>query len=177
MKIKKTRVVESDLINKYLPANYVDTFEVDFCTNRPVAADDVMIGFWTSAPEWVNWLFTLRDWLVKPFGIQTGAAGKNNELFEKAIREGGSYRFVEVVDKSDTETVIAADDKHLKMYLSVKAERVGEGHHNLRISTVVHFHNWLGRAYFAVICLFHYFIVKNTIKTLVKKLYICGFCK
>lgn len=163
MKIKKTRLNKKDLICKYLPANYTDAFEGLFSTHKPITADDIMIAFWTSSPKWVDKLFALRDWIVKPFGIQ-GGHDRNKEQFENAIRNFGSCRFIETVDKSDSETVISADDKHLKMYFSIQTKKTNNQQQKLVASTVVHFHNWLGRAYFYIIFPFHSIVVKRMMK-------------
>lgn len=159
MKVKKTHIETEDLIFNYLPANYIDSFKCEFTTEKQVSADDIMIAFWTSSPKWVGKLFTLRDWIVKPFGIQSGN-NRNNRLFEEAIRNSGCYRFISVVEKSDNETVISANDKHLKMYFSVKMNDK-----KATFSTVVHFHNFLGRVYFYMIYPFHKLIVKAMIKS------------
>lgn len=163
MKIKKTKIAENDLIAGYLPASYVDSFECVINTEKEVSADDIMVAFWTKSPGWVNRLFKLRDWIVAPFGIQSGN-NRDSSLFEDAIRNNSSYRFIETVAKSNDETVIKADDKHLKMYFSVKTIKIKEKQQKISVSTVVHFHNLLGRAYFFVIYPFHHFIVPSMIR-------------
>lgn len=169
MKVRKSKIAENDLIAGYLPANYVDSFECVINTEREISADDIMVAFWTKSPGWVNRLFKFRDKIVAPFGIQSGN-NRNSDLFEAAIRNHGSYRFIETVVKSNNETVIGADDKHLKMYFSVKTIKTKEKQQKLSVSTVVHFHNLLGRAYFLVIYPFHYFIVPSMIRYSAKRL-------
>lgn len=169
MKVKKTKIAENDLIAGYLPANYEDSFECVINTEKEVSADDIMVAFWTKSPGWVNRLFQLRDRIVAPFGIQSGN-NRNSDLFEDAIRNHGSYRFIDTVAKSNDETVICADDKHLKMYFSVKTIKTKEKQQKLSVSTVVYFHNLLGRTYFFVIYPFHHFIVPSMIKYSVKRL-------
>ena len=169
MKIRKIKIEKSDLIAEYLPANYSDAFECVFPTEKKISADDIMIAFWTNNPKWVDRLFALRDWLVKPFGLQSGK-DRNEELFENAIKNSGSYRFVKVVAKSDNETIINANDSHLKMYFSVKTNKANDKQQKVVVSTIVHFHNWLGRAYFVMIYPFHYFIVSSMIRHSIKRL-------
>ncbi len=169
MKIKKVKIDNADLIANYLPQNYVDSFECVFNTDSEISADDIMIAFWTKNPKWIDRLFELRDWIVKPFGIQSGS-DRNVSLFENAIKNKGSYRFIETIAKSDNETVISANDKHLKMYFSVKTTKIINGQQKLSVSTLVHFHNLLGRAYFIVIYPFHHFIVPSMMKYSMKRL-------
>lgn len=169
MKIKKANIEKDDLIYKYLPANYADAFECFACVNRNITADDLMIAFWTDSPQWVNKLFSLRDSLVKPFGIKAGN-GRNKEELEEAIRNNGHYRFMDTVTKSDNETVISANDKHLKLYFSVKIVTIGGGEKRMKVTTIVHFHNWLGRTYFCIIYPFHSLIVRSMLKHSLVKL-------
>ncbi len=169
MKVNKVVVAKTDLISQYLPGNYKDAFEYAFYSNHKITADDFMIAFWTNSPGWVEKLFALRDWMVKPFGIQTGS-GRSRGKLEEAVRTGGSYGFMSVVAKSDTETVISADDKHLKMYFSVKIDDPNDGQKKLTISTIVHFNNWLGYVYFYLIYPFHLLIVPNMVKYSLNKL-------
>ncbi len=168
MTIKKIAVSKTDLISGYLPGDYSDAFECVFSCNRNISADDFMVAFWTNSPKWVNKLFALRDWLVKPFGIRAGS-DRNKEKFENAIRRGESHEFAKVVAKSTSETIIGADDKHLKMYFSIKINE-SNNQKKLTASTVVHFYNRLGRLYFYAIYPFHRLIVVNMLKFSVKKL-------
>ncbi len=169
MKIRKTHISADSLISKYLPANYTDSFECILTTKEDISADDIMVSFWTNTPKWVDKLFMLRDWIVKPFGIQPGN-NRSNKLFEKAIRDNESYMFITVVAKSDNETLIEANDKHLKMYFSVQTDRLSKKEQKVIVSTIVFFHNWLGKAYFFFIYPFHLFIVPSMMKHSIKKL-------
>ncbi len=128
-----------------------------------------MVAFWTAPPQWVDSLFKLRDILVKPFGIQGGNEGSRQEL-EKCIRAGGTYKFMSIAAKSDEETILYANDKHLAMYLSIKIEELNESDKQVTVSTLVKFHNLLGRAYFFIIYPFHCIIVKTMLKSVLKKL-------
>lgn len=172
MKIKKVKLNEDDFIANYLPANYTDSFECVFNSDKRVSADDLMVAFWTASPEWINKLFWLRDKIVKPFGIQPGSNRESN-LLENAIRSNGSYRFFKVINKSENETTIGADDKHLKMYFSIKTITLEDPQRSIIVSTVVHFHNWLGKAYFYIIYPFHLFIapamIRSSITNILKK--------
>ena len=128
---------------------------------RKISPDDLMTAFWTTMPGWVNTLFKLRNALVRPFGLQTDN-GDAKQL-EKAIRSGRDYRMMSVVGKTDNETVISLDDKHLKAYLSVYAEA-----HEIHLSTLVRYHNRLGFFYFNLIHPFHTLVVKSMFRRIIK---------
>ncbi len=167
MKISKTIVPPQSLVTKYIPASYTDAFVCDFTSNEPVTADDIQIAFWSDSPKWVNALFVFRDWLVKPFGIQ-GGSGRVKTDIENCIRSGGQYKFVSIPDKSANETVLCANDKHLKMYFSVQTQATGS-QQKVTVSTIVHFHNWLGNVYFYTIYPFHYLVVKAMLQHIIRK--------
>lgn len=169
MKIKKAQIEQTDLIHQYLPANFIECLQCTFRSKRKVSADDIMVEFWTVPPKWVMAMFKLRNILVKPFGIQGDDQGDRREL-EKAIRTGGTYHFMSIPAKSDIETILCADDKHLVMYLSVKIEELNESDKVVTVSTLVKFHNSVGRIYFFIIYPFHCIIVNSMLKSVLKKL-------
>lgn len=168
MRIRKSHIQQADLIYKYLPANYTECLQCNFSSQNKVSADDIMVAFWTVPPKWVDNLFDLRDLLVKPFGIQGGNKGSRREL-EKSIRTGGTHKFMSIADKSDEETILCANDKHLVMYLSIKVKELNERDKDVTVSTLVKFHNLLGRAYFSIIYPFHCIIVRSMLKSVLKK--------
>ena len=164
MKIKKVHINNEHLICKYLPANYAEAFECIFSSDREISADDIMVAFWTSSPKWIARHYELHDCIEELYEIRQGI-GRNYVLFENAIRSGGSYRFISVVAKSDDETVISVDDKHLKMYFSVK---INDNQQKLTVSTVIHFHNLLEHVYFYTVYPFHWLVILTMIKSAVK---------
>ena len=167
MKVRNSSIPPDSLINKYLPANYSDSFECEIISDKEITADDIQISLWTDMPDWVNQLFKLRNLLVKPFGLKGGE--DKIQDFKESIRSGGSCGFAAVPDKSPQETIVRLDDKHLCAYLSVHIENLEENRKKVRIITVVHFHYWLGYVYFYTICPFHYLVVMNILKYTLKK--------
>jgi len=73
--------------------------------------------------------------------------------------------------KSDHETVISLNDKHLKAYFSVYVERLPDSEQAISFSTVVKFHNALGSVYFYLISPFHALVVKSLIREVFKKMH------
>ena len=161
MKIHKTDIPPRSLLTPCLPGDYHDCFTYCMTCRRKISPDDLMTAFWTTMPGWVNTLFKLRNALVRPFGLQTDN-GDAKQL-EKAIRSGRDYRMMSVVGKTDNETVISLDDKHLKAYLSVYAEA-----HEIHLSTLVRYHNRLGFFYFNLIHPFHTLVVKSMFRRIIK---------
>lgn len=169
IKVKKANISSEFIINKYLPANYSDTFECIAPLPDEVTPDDLLIAFWGMDKGWVDSLFKLRNALVKPLGLKSGDKDRGLGMAE-CIRKGGSYSFASVTDKSANETVISLNDKHLKAYLSANISEAENNRKRISLITVVHFHNWLGYVYFYAIMPFHGLVVKEVLKESVKKL-------
>ena len=168
--VHKTDVPVNSLTHQYLPADYTDAFACEITGAKKLSADKVMIDFWTVMPGWVNALFKLRNVLVRPFGMETGDNKDHSEELKKMIREGqASNGLMSVVAKSGNETVILLNDKHLDAYISVF---VTESHHSQTATaiTLVHYHNRLGRIYFFFIRPFHKIIVKDMLKSTIKRM-------
>lgn len=169
MKIKKSNIPPDSLVNNYSPCNYKDAFECEYTTDNVLSPDDIQVSFWTDMPTWINNLFKLRNIIVKPFGLDSNEKG-NTEEFIRCIREGGATKLATVTNKSPRETVLCLEDKHLRAYLSVHIEPLGNNYYKARTITVVQFKYWLGYCYFYAICPFHHMVVKGQFKYTLKNL-------
>lgn len=168
MKIIKTNIAEGDLVGEYLPGHYSDAFAYDISCGGEITADEVQIAFWTEYPLWINFLFQLRDWLVKPLGLEPGEVEKHK--IKESITEAKNYKLMSVLGKTGNETVISLKDKHLTAYFSAKVHKLDEKTKRISVSTIVHFHYWLGKVYFYLIYPFHLFVVKEMLKHVGKEL-------
>lgn len=168
MKIKKGNITPKDLVFQFLPVNYSETFESIFESDKDVTPDDLMVDFWTDRSPWINTLFKIRDIIVRPFGLQSGSES-NKELIE-CIRTGKTYKMISIPAKSEIETVMRLTDSHLTAYISLQSEKIDPNHRTIKISTLVQFHNLLGKVYFYSIFPFHYIIVTGKMKQKIRKL-------
>lgn len=163
MKVYKSPLPENSRIIRYPDANYRDCFSCRRQSSQTVSPNEVMAAFWTTRPAWLNFLFWLRDLLVRPFGLKTGEDGSREKL-EEALKNGESYGFMSVVEQTPDETVVALDDKHLVAYMSIYIEG-----REIFASTVVKYHNKLGVVYFNLIRPFHTLVVKNIFKQMMRE--------
>ena len=165
MKAKKTGIPAESLVNKYFPVDYEDAYVCEVRSDLQLTPDDIMVRFWTDFPSWVDFLFRIRNFLVKFIGLE----GSMNSIqeFEDCIRTGGKCKIATVTIKSENETVLLLDDKHLDAYISVYIKESPE-HKYVYAITLVHFKNRLGRIYFFFIRPFHGLIVKSTFKNSLK---------
>ena len=107
------------LIDKYLPADYHDTFVLK--SRKPaeqIIPKELIKKIFNHSPAWLNFLMKVRNILVKPLGLETGKVLKTEDC---------------IID----------------------------------ITTVVQYHNALGKAYFFFIKPFHKMIVPRVAKELI----------
>ncbi|MFR0836291.1 MAG: DUF2867 domain-containing protein [Barnesiella sp.] len=137
--------MKESLIEKYLPADYSDRFTRRIKTGKKIEPGDLLTGMFGMTPGWVNVLMKIRNMIVKPFGIKSGNLGTE---FSKTVNE-----------QNDDEVVIGMDDKHLEFHVSVGVFAVEKNEQEITVTTVVKYHNTLGRLYFFMVFPFHKIIV------------------
>lgn len=169
MKVKKTGIPPGSMLHKYLPVNYFDAFRCEFETDKEITPDDLIIAFWTIKPKWLEYLFKVRNLMVRPFGLVNDTDAREEKLI-RCIKEGEDSGFTSIAGKSDNETILLLSDKHLDAYLSIYLEDMGGNKKKATITTLVRFHYWLGYAYFYAICPFHHVVVRGMMKAVVKQL-------
>jgi hypothetical protein len=168
IKLKKSQIPSGSLVEKYLPKDYSDVYACEVISEKEITPDDIMVNFWTNFPSWINFLFKLRDFLVKLVGLKA-AENDNLKELEKCIRTGKTYSIASVPDKNANETVLLLSDKHLDAYLSVHIKSE-EKRKTISATTLVDFKNKLGHIYFFFIRPFHGLVTKSLLKRSLKSL-------
>ena len=107
------------------------------------------------SPRWVESLLSLRNALVAPFGLKTSGAG------EKSAR--GLIGIFPVLSETPERLVAGFDDHHLDFRVVVDVEASGQAQ-QVTATTLVLTHNWLGRAYLAIIMPFHRLVVRSLLR-------------
>ena len=168
MQIKKTRIPVGSIAESLLPADYSDAFAAMIHSIRPVTPDGLQEAFWLNPPKWIELLFSLRNAIAGLFGLK-GKEDYAGLALKNCLRNGECSGMFSIAGKSPDETVLCLDDKHLKAYMSVHIKELGNNNALITLGTVVHFHYWLGRAYFFVIRPFHGLIVRGMLKHSLKE--------
>ncbi|MGH7681918.1 MAG: DUF2867 domain-containing protein, partial [Candidatus Eiseniibacteriota bacterium] len=121
-----------------------------------------------SAPRWADWLMWLRDRIVSVVGLRTSekAPAVNSTA---PLRPGDSLRIFQLLDRSASEVLFGADDKHLDFRASLLV-RGDAGRASAVLSTVVRYNNRLGRVYFFFVRPFHGLIIGSMLRNLRRKL-------
>ena len=102
-------------------------------------------------PLWVGRLMALRNFAVRPFRLKTG--------LEPAVLPDGRIGIFPLISQVPGKVVLGLDDRHLDFRVLVEVRELGMGRQEVAASTVVKTHNWLGRAYLAIVKPFHRIIV------------------
>lgn len=132
-----------------MKANYTDTYAATVRNARRITARDLFRLMFVHYPKPVLYLLRLRDLLVKPFGLQAGGG------FTNLIRK-----------QDDRHVSFGKSDRHLDFDVMLQCDvpDVQASSQTIRITTVVKYHNLLGRVYFFFIRPFHALICKRLLK-------------
>jgi len=129
-----------------------------------IADPELLARFlFSNQPSWVAKLMSVRDALVVRFGIKTA------KQLRGSLVPGGGERvsIFKIYERRPHEIILGEDDKHLDFRVSVlrqiRTEPVGPRPY-LILSTVVHCHNRLGRAYIRLIAPFHRLVVESSLR-------------
>lgn len=153
---------QSGIIHAYKSLNLADAFAIPLPPNASTDPDLLARFIFEHQPSWVGKLLSVRDAIVARFGLKTaqdlaalGADGKAGRL--------GIFK---VYSTTATEVVVGEDDKHLDFRLSILCSGgpAPDSGRLLTLSTVVHCHNLLGRAYILAIAPFHRMVVKASLQ-------------
>ncbi len=173
--IKSALPVKSILKTDENQFDYVDSFQGNFVDkNGNIGSTEIGKYFFESGPKWVDKLLTLRNILVRPFGLKTSrnVADKQKVLDNFKGEKGEQIGLFKVFDKTDDEIILGEDDKHLNFRVSLFIDKQNESRNEkkLILSTTVKFNNWFGRLYFLPVRPFHKLIVPLMLKGIIKKI-------
>ena len=134
--------------------NYCDSYAISY--NKELQIEDITYKIFTT-PSWVDVLLKIRDFIVKPFGLQT-----SDKMFEKNQNEANDLNKklpFPLVEVTDNEIVMHENDKHLKFWVSVMLSE-----NMVYLTTVVQYNNVWGKLYFAFVKPFHVLIIRSIMK-------------
>lgn len=177
MIIKDQReVIPGSIITKGLDGkvDYIDCFGL-LTTNNRYSIDYLTAMVFTSFHQfwWMKSLFMLRNFLVRPLGLKADDIPDATKIDPAMYHNiGDTAVFFNVIERSDQEIIMDGDDRHL--YFRISTMLYSDPARNgqvLCLTTLVRFHNTLGRIYFTVIKPFHRIIMKSLLKRMAIRLY------
>jgi len=150
---------DSAVARAYASTDLADAYSIRL--PKGASTDPALLARFILANQagWVGRLMRLRDAIVACFGLKT------SRQLEKS--SGNRIAFFRIYDTRPDEIILGEDDRHLDFRLSVmrRSEPAADGASpHLVMSTVVHCHNRLGRAYILLIAPFHRMVVKSSLR-------------
>ncbi|MDP9236450.1 MAG: DUF2867 domain-containing protein [Chloroflexota bacterium] len=149
--------------------SYADAYAIDLPPGGAHDIDALTRLLATSAPRWAEHLMWLRDRIVSLIGLRTAPARAPAKNSIVGFQPGDMAGMFRVCARSDDEILLGADDRHLDFRASMLVQR-DAARPSAVLTTVVHFNNGLGRAYFFVVRPFHRAIVTSLLRNVARRL-------
>jgi phytoene dehydrogenase-like protein len=166
--IEKIAIPRGTLVASVFPrTDYADAYRAKLPAGAPRDIDAITRASFSAAPRWVHALMALRDRIVSVIGLKTSGKGERN-LENLTFEPGASFGVFRVFARNADEILLGEDDRHLDFRVSV-LRQTEDATDWVVVSTVVRFNNWLGRAYFLPVRLFHRLIVPAMIRSAIRK--------
>lgn len=163
-KLEKTAVPDNSEAACYLDDSYYsDTYR--FLTKpENKTALQIWLDHASKTPAWVNLLMTLRNKIVRTFGIKdVGQLGDlDSTKQETEYKVGDRVGIFTLLYLTEREVILGDSDKHLDVKVSIYKAEINAN--TVSISTVVHVHNQLGKLYMLFVKPMHRLIVPLSIK-------------
>lgn len=176
MNITKTCLPQNSILKvNGIIYDYTDSFRGTFTDKfQNIDVTEIAGLFFKTSPQWIQFLFALRNKIVGVFGLKISKQDKETQksLTNLKLNTGDSIGLFKVFNKTANEVVLGEDDKHLNFRVSLLIDDLPNtsNHKNLTISTTVKYNNWLGRLYFFPVSLFHKIIVPAMLKAIIRNI-------
>lgn len=148
--VRIDHIPDNSIISEgFEPIDYFDSYRLTKTIDQNIEqiTEDIF-----HLPAWVNWLMTLRNSIVRFFGLKTGKGKNKDQEF-----------FFDVISRNENEIAMSEEDKHLNFRTSIMIDRENSF---VYLTTLVQFHNKGGQFYFFLIKPFHQLIMKQLLKRL-----------
>lgn len=123
MKTEKVELPETSILSKDKHTfDYVDSFRGYFeNSNRNYTSTEIGKAFFSSGPKWIEQLFSLKNKIVKIFGLKTSEniTDRQKQLDNFSCEPNEQLGLFKVFDKTENEVVLGEDDKHLNFRVSL----------------------------------------------------------
>jgi len=163
--IKTKRIPENSLISKdFNNFHYCDSYSIKTQTNESI--DKITTDIFQT-PKWADMLMGVRNTVVKLVGLKSGGYKKNINISDY-YPIGSRAVYFTVIDRNENEIIMAENDRHLNFRISVMTNREGNNV-IIYLTTLVQYHNLLGRLYFFPVKPFHRLIVISLLKRFLKE--------
>lgn len=140
-------------------ADFHDAWEAPL-RDPSLSPTEIFLATIGATPAWVGGAMALRNRVVRLFGLKdVGSMRGARARPAESYRPGDRLGIFDVVSQSGEELVLGIDDRHLDVRVSVTKPGGAQAERYV-VSTVVHIHNLLGRAYMVPVAPVHAIIVR-----------------
>jgi hypothetical protein len=152
-------------ISRYIPGAYFyDSYELH-TESTSKSALEIYLDVVSKTPQWVNTLMAIRNRAVTLVGLKD--LGNLSDIKPSKLasdyKVGDRIGIFSLLFLSENEIILGDSDKHLEARVSV-CKIKQDARHSVAVSTVVHIHNMLGRAYLFFVVPVHRIIVPAMLK-------------
>jgi len=151
---------------KYGAASYQDCFMQPLARSEERGPVGLFFKMFHPVPVWVSALMRLRNFIVGFLGLETtSGAASGLQKPEADYQVGDKIDFFKIVNLSENEVIVTANDTHLDSSFSLYLDEKG-GETMVYMTSVVETKGRLGGIYMFVIAPFHRLIVRQLLKRL-----------
>jgi hypothetical protein len=161
--VTATSVPADSVLQPWLAgAEFYDAYEAPL-TVTALSPTEIFLRASRSTPKWVDDLMSIRNRVVRLFGLKDVGAMKAATRPDHAYKIGDRLGIFSIFGLTEKELLLGIDDSHLDVRVSVlKSQR--DGLPSYVVSTVVHVHNLLGHIYMAPVGRIHPFVVRSMMR-------------
>lgn len=138
-----------------------DSIDVKIVSSE-VSLRKFIAGFLNYFPFWLRFLYQLRAFFVRLFGMRQDKITAPPQMFEQDVPmlAGTSAGFFTVLHAKEEEYwLVEINDSHLSAILGVVVTAGAGTQRKFQVYTIVYYHNWKGSLYFNIIRPLHHWVV------------------
>lgn len=159
-KVKEERtILTQDLQDLLTKIDFSDTFST---TNHIDSLAEITQLIFNTSPQWIASLFKIRNSIAKHIGLKTEVPEDYTEVF----KVGGYVKFFKIYAIAPHQIILGANDSHLNFRAII--QRDASSTYNIRVVTLVEYHNALGKIYMTIVKPFHRIVLKGMLKNAFK---------
>lgn len=130
--------------------DFLDTYST---TNHLNTLEEIVALIFNTMPKWIQVLLKLRNRLVRVVGLKS---------VETTSKKESSKDVFKIIELEKENIVLGVDDSHLNFRVVV--QKTNADFYNIKVSTLVEYHHFLGRVYMWFVKPFHKLVVKQMVK-------------
>ena len=112
-------------------------------------------------PKWLEFLFKIRDFLVRLVGIKPVHGFNKSEPHHHNLETSNTLHFFTIIEQTEDKLTLQVKDSHLDVCLCLRIINNTEKTNMLYLIASVNNHNFWGKLYMMPVSILHPFIVRQ----------------